>query len=127
MPLFATFTDTGVSQPFYGQRGGFDVILNMTGSNSVTLEREVASGSWVTFGSAVTAAGTIHKGTDSDYCAPARFRVNVGTHDTADILVYLEGDFLADEYTTVTGGLSLLLESGDDRLLQNGEYRELEH
>ena len=126
--LLATFTDTGYSQPFTALAGGFGVFLTpMTGTNSLTLEREVAKDSWVTWGSAITAAGYTAKTFGVDYHEPIRVRVNCGTHDTVDISVYLEGDILADEFTTVTGAFSLLLESGDDRLLESGEYRELEH
>ncbi len=128
MPLFATFTDAGYSQPFWGLRGGFDLIFTpMTGTNSLTIEREAANGSWVTFGSAVTAAGTVAK-RSTDFVAPSRFRINCGTHDTADILVYLEGDFLADEYTSVLAGLGYLLETADpeDLLMEDGEYLLLE-
>jgi len=126
--LFKTFTDVGTSQPFTALRGGFDVILTpMTGSNSLTIEREVVLGVWVTFGSAITAAGTTRKSHGIDYTAPVRFRINCGTHDTADILVYLEGDFLADEVTIFDSGPEgILIETGDDMLLENGEYMQME-
>ena len=95
--LFKTFGATGTSQPFYALRGGFDLILSMTGTNSLTLEREVVKGTWVTWGSAITAAGA-----------------------------YLEGDFLADEFSVFEGGYSLLTEVEEDIVTENNEYLELE-
>lgn len=68
--------------------GGFDIALSMSGTNSVTLERDF-NGTWVTWGSAytATAAAAIFPGATS-----SRWRFNVGTFDTADINVFVDGD-----------------------------------
>lgn len=124
--LFKTFTATGTSRAFTAI-GSFDVILSMTGTNSLTLEREVVKGTWVTFGSAVTAAGTIHKSKGTDFADVTRFRLNLGTKDSGDVVAYLEGAILADELSSVTGDDSYLLESGDDYLTENEEYLEMEN
>ena len=125
--LFHTFTATGTSRGFFAQRNGVDVIASMTGTNSFLLEREVIKGTWVTFGSAVTAAGTTRKTGNIDYAAPVHLRVNLGTKDSGDVVIYLEGDFLASESDTqTTDPNSLLLESGDDLLQEDGEYLLLE-
>ncbi|CAB4199128.1 hypothetical protein UFOVP1333_23 [uncultured Caudovirales phage] len=120
--LFKTFGATGVSQSFYGMRGGFDLILSMTGTNSLTIEREVVKGTWVTWGSAITAAGVTHKTSDVDYCAPLNLRLNLGTKDSGSVLAYLEGAFLADEFTMIEGEYSLLTESEEDLVTENDEY-----
>ena len=120
--LFKTFTATGTSQPFYALRGGFDLILSMTGTNSLTLEREVVKGTWVTWGSAITAAGTTHKTNGVDYAAPLSLRLNLGTKDTGSVVAYLEGDFLADEFSMVEGEYSLLTEGDEDLVTENDEY-----
>ena len=120
--LFKTFTATGTSQPFYAMRGGFDLILSMTGTNSLTIEREVVKDTWVTWGSAITAAGTTHKTSDIDYSAPLRLRLNLGTKDTGDVVAYLEGDFLADEFSMIEGEYSLLTEAEEDLVTENDEY-----
>lgn len=124
--LFKTFTATGTSQPFYALRGGFDLILSMTGTNSLTLEREVVKGTWVTWGSAITAAGSTHKAKDIDYADAVRLRLNLGTKDTGDVVAYLEGDFLADEFSVFEGGFSLLTEGEEDLVTENNEYLETE-
>jgi len=127
--LFATFTDTGSSQAFTALRGGFDLVLTpMTGTNSLTIEREVTAGTWIAFTSAITAAGTTTYAHGIDYTAPVRFRVTCGTHDTEDILVYLHGDILADEFSSVSAGLGLMLETTDpeDLLMEDGDYLLLE-
>ena len=124
--LFKTFAATGTSQPFYALRGGFDLILSMTGTNSLTLEREVVKGTWVTWGSAVTAAGTTHKSYGVDYSDAVRLRLNLGTKDTGDVVAYLEGDFLADEFSVFEGAYSLLTEGEEDLVTENNEYLELE-
>ncbi len=130
--LFKTFGATGTSQPFYALRGGFDLILSMTGTNSLTLEREVVKGTWVSWGSggedgdAITAAGTTHKSYGVDYSDPLRLRLNLGTKDTGDVVAYLEGDFLADEFSVFEGGYSLLTEVEEDIVTENNEYLELE-
>jgi len=123
--LTHTFSATGVSPPWYGLRHGFDVVLSMTGTNSLTLEREIVKGTWVTFGSAITAAGTTRKDTD-DYAAPVRFRANLGTKDSGSVTMYVIGDILADEVSSLEGAFSLLMESDDDILTENGEYLNLE-
>lgn len=120
--LFKTFAATGTSQPFYALRGGFDLILSMTGTNSLTLEREVVKGTWVTWGSAVTAAGVTHKAHGVDYADPVRLRLNLGTKDTGDVVAYLEGDFLADEFSVFEGAYSLLTEVEEDLVTENDEY-----
>ena len=120
--LFKTFGATGVSQSFYGMRGGFDLILSMTGTNSLTLEREVVKGTWVTWGSAITAAGVTHKASDIDYSAPLNLRLNLGTKDAGSVVAYLEGAFLADEFTMVEGEYSLLTEGEEDVVTENDEY-----
>ena len=124
--LFKTFGATGTSQPFYALRGGFDLILSMTGTNSLTLEREVVKGTWVSWGSAITAAGTTHKSYGVDYSDPLRLRLNLGTKDTGDVVAYLEGDFLGDEFSVFEGGYSLLTEVEEDIVTENNEYLELE-
>ena len=124
--LFKTFGATGTSQPFYALRGGFDLILSMTGTNSLTLEREVVKGTWVSWGSAITAAGTTHKTWGTDYSAPLRVRLNLGTKDTGDVTAYLEGDFLADEFSVFEGNFSLLTEVEEDIVTEKNEYLELE-
>lgn len=124
--LFKTFGATGTSQPFYALRGGFDLILSMTGTNSLTLEREVVKGTWVSWGSAITAVGTTHKSYGVDYSDPLRLRLNLGTKDTGDVVAYLEGDFLADEFSVFEGGYSLLTEVEEDIVTENNEYLELE-
>lgn len=124
--LFKTFGATGTSQPFYALRGGFDLILSMTGTNSLTLEREVVKGTWVSWGSAITAAGTTHKSYGVDYSDPLRLRLNLGTKDTGDVVAYIEGDFLADEFSVFEGGYSLLTEVEEDIVTENNEYLELE-
>ena len=124
--LFKTFGATGTSQPFYALRGGFDLILSMTGTNSLTLEREVVKGTWVSWGSAITAAGTTHKTWGTDYSAPLRVRLNLGTKDTGDVVAYIEGDFLADEFSVFEGNFSLLTEVEEDIVTENNEYLELE-
>jgi hypothetical protein len=120
--LFKTFGATGVSQPFYALRGGFDVILSMSGSNSLTLEREVVKGTWVTWGSAITAAGVTHRTAGNDYAPPLRLRLNLGTKDSGDVVAYLEGDFLADEFSVFEGAFSLLTETEEDLVTENNEY-----
>jgi len=120
--LFKTFGATGTSQPFYAMRGGIDVILSMSGTNSLTFEREVVKGTWVTWGSAITAAGVTHKTSGSDYVAPLRLRLNLGTKDSGDVVAYLEGDFLADEFSIFEGEYSLLTEGEEDLVTENDEY-----
>lgn len=120
--LFKTFAATGTSQPFYALRGGFDLILSMTGTNSLTLEREVVKNTWVTWGSAITAAGTTHKSWSVDYSDPLRLRLNLGTKDSGNVVAYLEGDFLADEFSMIEGEYSLLTELEEDLITENDEY-----
>lgn len=120
--LFKTFTATGTSQPFYAMRGGIDLTLVMTGTNSLTFEREVVAGTWVTWGSAITAGGVTHKTSDVDYSAPVRLRLNLGTKDTGSVVAYLEGAFLADEFTMIEGEYSLLTEGEEDLITENEEY-----
>lgn len=125
--LFYTFTATGYSPPFYALQDGFDLIFSMTGTNSALLEREVVNGTWVTFGSAITSAGTVHRTGSVDYVAPVRLRVNLGTKDTGSVVLYLEGDYLAAESDTQsTDPNSLLMEDGDDLLMESGDYLFLE-
>ena len=120
--LFKTFTATGTSQPFYALRGGIDLTLVMTGTNSLTLEREVVAGTWVTWGAAITAAGSTHKAWSIDYADPLRLRLNLGTKDTGSVVAYLEGDFLADEFSMIEGEYSLLTEGDEDVVTENDEY-----
>jgi len=110
--LFQTFTATGTSQPFTALRGGVSITLSMTGTNSVTIEREVVKGTWVTWGSAITAAGTTVKAWGIDYVDPVVLRLNLGTKDTGNVVAYVEGVFLADEFSSVQGNFSLLAEDG---------------
>tara|TARA_R110000868_G_C10409341_1_gene722154 strand:+ start:68 stop:448 length:381 start_codon:yes stop_codon:yes gene_type:complete len=120
--LFKTFLATGVSQPFYALRGGIDLVLSMSGSNSLTFEREVVKGTWVTWGSAITAAGVTHKTSDVDYTAPVILRLNLGTKDSGDVVAYLEGAFIADEFSMIEGEYSLLTEIEEDLVTENDEY-----
>ncbi len=124
--LFQTFTATGTSQPFTALRGGVSITLSMTGTNSVTIEREVVKGTWVTWGSAITAAGTTVKAWGVDYVDPVVLRLNLGTKDTGNVVAYVEGDFLADEFSSVQGNFSLLAEDGEDLVTENNEYINLE-
>lgn len=124
--LFKTFAATGTSQPFCALRGGVSVTLSMTGTNSLTLEREVVKGTWVTWGSAITAAGTTTKVFGVDYFDPVFLRLNLGTKDTGDVVAYVEGDFLADEFSSIEGNFSLLTEGGEDLVTENNEYINLE-
>jgi len=124
--LFKTFNATGTSQPFIALRGGVSITLSMTGTNSLTIEREVVNGTWVTWGSAITASGTTVKSWGIDYVDPVSLRLNLGTKDAGDVVAYVEGDFLADEFSSVEGNFSLLTEDREDIVTENNEYLNLE-
>ncbi len=61
-----------------------------------------------------------------DYFDPVFLRLNLGTKDTGDVTAYVEGDFLADEFSSVEGNFSLLTEGGEDIVTENNEYLNLE-
>ena len=127
MALSGAFTATGqYSTVWYGMGGGFDVGVTITaGTNALKIEQEIG-GVWYTVGSAITATGRVHKAHEIDYAAPSRFRLNGGTFDTGPITYQIEGDILAPEITSDSVFWSILLETGDDLLLESGEYWLLE-
>jgi hypothetical protein len=85
-----TIEATGTSNAFTVLGDGFDIGLTMTGSNSVTIERQLGA-AWYTVGSAVTSTGTVSVAT---YEKPAKFRLNCGTFDTADITGFIGGNVI---------------------------------
>ncbi len=124
--LKVVFTATGTSQPFFAL-DDFDLVLPMSGTNSLTIERDLA-GTWTTLGSAVTAAGSTHKSLATDFTAPSRFRLNLGTKDSGDVTAYVLGDIIADEVSSTLGAFSIELETADpeDVILENGDYLNTE-
>lgn len=126
--LNGSFTDVGSSPEWYGLRGGFSIAMTMTGTNSVTLEKEI-DGSWFTVGTAKTATGQTTLIHGVDYMAPGRFRLTCGTHDTVALPYSIVGDIVGAAVIEDMGLIledTLLLEDGDPLLRENSEYLALE-
>ena len=106
----------------------FTIALTVTGTNSVTLEREV-DGSWFTVGAAKTATGQTTLIHGVDYTAPGRFRLTCGTHDTDPLPYSIVGDIVGAAVIEDLGLIledTLLLENGEPLLRENSEYLALE-
>lgn len=116
------------SDEFLGGRFGFDIGFTIdAGSNSLTVEKEVA-GVWYTYGAAITTTGTMrHYAANVDYTPGQRFRVKCGTFDTGPVYADVDGDIIGPEITQLNAGdAGRLTEDGDDRVVESGDYRILE-
>jgi hypothetical protein len=126
--LDGSFTDTGQSATWYAGRSGFSVALTMTGTNSVTLEKEIG-GSWFAVGSAITSTEGRQFVSGSDFVPSTKFRLNCETHDTEDIDFVVQGDIFGDAVLADIGGIiadAWLLEDGTMWLLEDGSSWLLE-